>query len=619
MCGIVGALSIDRNRSVDNERVINSIDFIEYRGPDSRGMWASLCGKVKFGHARLAIVDLSELGNQPMLVGNNVISFNGEIYNYVELRNELISLGVEFSSSTDTEVILQGYSIFGNEFFKKLNGAYAFSIYNGDTNEVVICRDRAGEKPLYYIDYDGSFFFSSDLKALLEISKAPRKITKKALFDYFYHGYSTSRGGWVEGVSSLEPGTYLTVKIDDLSRVFHSYWSVSRSEKVSHDYEYLRDRLSYLLNDSVKLQLRCDVPASVLLSGGVDSSLLTAIASQHVSQVKTFTVKFPGFSAFDESESARLIARHFSTEHHEIEGVDISPELLLSIGKRIDVPINDSSLLPTYLVNQAVAKHCKVALSGDGGDELFGGYKHYERFQMLEPTLAKLKPILKHMPTSLLRQKMPLQYKSRNWLKALEEYANGAKVPNIRAFYDEFTLSKLLPAIGSNDYTNDDWGKLGFKSGASILELLSVADFHHYLRDSILVKSDRCSMLNSIESRAPILDYRIIDFAFNEVPNEYKINKGIKKFLLKGIAKDLLPPSFDFNRKLGFNLPLGSMIRKGDWKSMFGDMISSNSTFINTNYAKELFDRHLKGEEHTDRLFAIILFLIWSNENNIVL
>ncbi|ENJ6565095.1 TPA: asparagine synthase (glutamine-hydrolyzing) [Proteus mirabilis] len=618
MCGILGFIS--KKNDFQHVNLKPALSAMGYRGPDSMGIWTSPCQKVNFGHVRLSIVELSELGHQPMLRNGNSITFNGEIYNYVELRDELIKCGVLFKSQSDTEVILQGYNLFGENYFNKLNGAYAFAIYDSINNKVVLCRDRVGEKPLFYSNYDEKFYFSSDLKALLTLSNIPRKLSKNSLFNYFQHGYATgSDEFWINNVFSLEPGTIRTIYLNDnLEQTTTRYWVLPVGKKENTNHNYLYEKLSYLINDAVKLQLRCDVPASILLSGGVDSSMLTAIASTHTRQVKTFTVKFPGYSQFDESESARLIANYFGTEHTEIEGANISPDLFLKIAKSIDTPINDSSLLPTYLVNYEVSKYCRVALGGDGGDELFGGYKHYERMQKLENIKKRYQILFNIMPIKAFRNFLPLNSKYRNWIKSLE-YNLNIKVPNIRSFYDENRLSKLLPNIDPDYWDNDKWGINDEQIVRSILKNCSVSDFKHYLRDSILVKSDRCSMLNSIEARAPILDYRIIEFAFNEVPDNFKIRNGMKKFLLKDISKKILPNEFDFQRKLGFNLPLGMMIREGKWKEFFGDILNSKSDIINYYFYTKMFDEHLSGKEHTDRLFGIVLFLIWAKHNKVSL
>ncbi|MBE0354524.1 asparagine synthase (glutamine-hydrolyzing) [Pseudoalteromonas phenolica O-BC30] len=571
---------------------------------------------MNFGHVRLAIVELSELGHQPMIVNGNAITFNGEVYNYVELREELIASGAVFKSSSDTEVILQGYNIFGTQFFEKLNGAYAFAIFDSQKDEIIFCRDRAGEKPLFYSPNESGFYFSSELRGLMNLSSLPKKLEHKALYNYFVHGYVDGENSWFEGVASLKPGHFMTVKLgSELSYETQCYWKVPNLTNPSDDLDYLKNKLSSLISSSISLQLRCDVPASILLSGGVDSSMLTAFASQHTKRVKTFTVKFPGHPKFDESKSARLIADHYSTDHTEIEGVDISTDLFMKIAKNLDTPINDSSLLPTFLVNEAVSHHCKVALGGDGGDELFGGYKHYHRMQKMLQIKNRSLGLLK-LPARVVRKNLSLNSKYRNWLKALESDLSNQMV-NIRSFYDERHLQLLIPSLSDSYFDADVWGSFESEKAQSVLELASKSDFNHYLRDSILVKSDRCSMLNSIEARAPLLDYRIIDFAFSEVPDNYKINNGMKKFILKEVSKDILPSTFDFDRKLGFNLPLGDMIRTGAWKDMFGDILNSDSSLIDKKFSMSLFDKHLSGEVHTDRLFGLVLFLVWAEENQV--
>lgn len=621
MCGIVGSVGTPRPNW--KERMSSALAMLNHRGPDSTGVWQSDNGAACFGHTRLAIVDLSSSGHQPMRIGDFAITFNGEIYNHVELRQELLSEGVVFQGESDTEVVLRGYKRFGTEYFRKLNGAFAFAIYDPNRKDVVLARDRVGEKPLYIACHRNSFFFSSELKSLVEYAELPKRLTDRAVYNYFRHGYADSASVFYQNVSALQPGRYVRInpsRIPDSLSVDRqrAYWSLPSQSVQERPLYELKEELSSLLEDSVRMQLRCDVPASILLSGGVDSSLLVGLACRATSNVRTFTVKFPGHTAFDESESARKIASFFATDHVEVEGVDISPELLVSIGQKIDIPINDSSLLPTFLVNKTVSNYCKVALGGDGGDELFGGYKHYARQQKLDSLLSNFRPIAKGGARKL-QPFFGSRPRVSNWLDYIQsEFSDSSGViPNIRAFHTKSSLTKLIPSLDPVLFDKDKWGFFNNLSNATSLQVSSFADFNHYLRDSILVKSDRASMLNSIEARAPILDVRIVDFAMRDVPDKYKILSGNKKFILKEVARDFLPPSFDFNRKLGFNLPLGKMIKAGPWKELFGDIISAGHDLIDRNEAQKLFQSHLAGNTHTDRLFGLVLFLIWAKENRI--
>lgn len=614
MCGLLGYISFDSRPK--SSLLDQSLDLMAHRGPDSRGFWSSECSKVHFAHVRLSIVELSDLGSQPMYINGFSITFNGEVYNYVELRNELIQEGVSFTGNSDTEVILRGYIHQGGRFISKLNGVFSFAIYDPNEGEVVVYRDRVGEKPLFYTATDDGIYFSSELKPLLNLAALDRSLNPSALHSYLVNGYPLDNESMVKGVYTLEPGFFMKISLKGRGYDLKRYWALPSRLSELPDFEETKSELSYLLEDSLKLQLRCDVPCSILLSGGVDSSLLTALASKNISNIRTFTVKFPGHSKFDESQSAKLISDYFATEHTEIEGVDISPDLLVKIAGEIDSPINDSSLLPTYLVNEEVSKVCRVAIGGDGGDELFGGYKHYDRMQRLSRLTTKLHHLIEILPVSLVQRALPLRSKYRNWLDAINFDSKTGSPPNIRAFYDRFKVEHILDSeISCN-------GKLWPCSQSqydSVLQSLSEADFKTYLRDSILVKTDRCSMLNSVEARSPILDYRIVEFAFSKVRDEFKIQDGNKKHILKSIAKDVLPATFDFDRKLGFNLPLGSMIRHGEWKCLFGDIINSELDVLNMNFARKMFDEHLSGKEHTDRLFGIVLLLLWANENKVKL
>lgn len=622
MCGIIGVISASPLPKFEN--FMTSLNMMDHRGPDDYGQYLSNCNRVILGHKRLSIVELSALGKQPMVnnLGHTVLVFNGEIYNHNELRNELVQLGCSFKSKSDTEVILKSYEYWGKDCVKKFNGAFAFTLFDINRDIIIFARDRSGEKPFFYRYHDGCLYFSSDLLSLSKLCGDQAVFNPQSLASYLSIGYTLGGDSLIQDYLSVEPGSVGIFDLKKNTLDFTRYWEPkSQDQSLILSSNELTEKLEYLLSDAVRLQLNCDVPACVLLSGGVDSSLLTALASQHTNRVKTFTVTFPGHPAFDETDSARLIANHFGTDHTELEGVDVSPDLFLDIANKIDTPINDSSLIPTYLVNEAVSKHCRVALGGDGADELFGGYKHYSRLLKLNNYLGSGSHLLRSVKAHKLKGFIPKQYRARNWFDAIAHDLDFS-VPNIREILDFDEVFSLLPQSISSKFDLDEFNKqwmFASSNNGSLVKNCCLSDFRTYLRESVLVKSDRCSMLNSVEGRAPFLDARLIDFAYQEVPDNLKTTTENRKIILKNLSEKLLPSSFDLHRKLGFNLPLGSMIKDGKWKQLVGDIMHSDCDFLSYDYRVSLFDKHMKGQNHTDKIFGIMLLIIWSKRNNVSL
>lgn len=619
MCGIIGQLST--KSQFGQSEILKISNLLDHRGPDSFGMYKSPCHRVTFFHRRLAILDLSEFGAQPMSsqCGMYHIVFNGEIYNHNELRKELVQLGLAFKSNSDTEVLLAGYTVWKEGLLSRLNGPFAFAIHDQKNNTVFMARDRIGEKPLFYADINNTFVFASEQKPILALLNQTPRFNGFTLISYLCRGYPIDSGSLLVGVNILKPGHCIKYNLETGSKDIYSYWSPEfRGIHAPANLADLILDLQNLFSDAVKLQLHCDVPTCVLLSGGVDSSLITAFASQHTSTVKTFTVKFPGYPNFDETERARLIARFYSTDHTEIDGVLISPDLIELIAASLDTPINDSSLIPTYLVYSNVAKICKVALGGDGADELFGGYKHYSRLLLLDKYIGSALPLLPHTFAQFLKRNIPSRYRARNWIVALSSNLN-VSCPNIREILD---LAEARKILGIHDSSCSDesfyreWANISAGSG-SVLQNAICADLKGYFPSSILVKTDRTSMLNSIESRAPFLDTRIIDFALNRVPDSFKATPSNRKILLKELGRRVLPTDFDFKRKLGFNLPLGELIRYGTWRSYFSDVLHSQYSFLNRDQCIRLFRNHLNGSDHSDKLFGLVLLIRWAQVNGV--
>lgn len=619
MCGIIGIASCSPYEGRD--WLITGRDAMAHRGPDDAGVWWSEDGRVGLGHRRLAIIDLSPAGHQPMqdTPGGLTIVFNGEIYNYRDLQQELIAKGHAFRSHSDTEVILAAYREWGTGCLARLNGMFAFALYDAMQKSILLARDRAGEKPLFYTLVDGDLRFASELKGLLADPGSSRRINPEALDLYLAMGYVPGERCMIQGMNKLPPAHALLFDLAKGSTQIWRYWQLPEpptlSSAGSWDEQGLLDELEALLEDAVRRQLVADVPVGVLLSGGVDSSLITAMAVRASSQVKTFTVGFTGFGKYDETEHARLIARYFGTEHIELNAGQVSPDLLPLLAHQYDEPMVDSSMIPTYLVSQLVKQHCTVALGGDGGDELFGGYAHYNRLLWTKEKIGWMPLALRRAIAYSAGAVLPSGFKGRNWLQSLGCDLNHA-LPLVAVLFDGATRRQLM-----NGTTGASWQLVAERIWGSrvpavddFLQRVTRMDFENYMAEDILVKVDRASMLNSLELRAPLLDYRIIEFAFGHVPSRMKTTTRQRKILLKQLAARLLPPEFDQQRKQGFSIPLGDWLKSGPWRDCFHEILLDKQCLFDKKAVTGLIRGQDQGRNNNERLFGLVLFELWRRE-----
>jgi asparagine synthase (glutamine-hydrolysing) len=616
MCGIIGIAS--QNAFVDRNGLIMARDEMHHRGPDDAGVWWSEDGGVGLGHRRLAIIDVSPAGHQPMedVTGNLIIVFNGEIYNHWDLRKELISNGHFFRSESDTEVILAAYREWGVKCVSRLNGMFAFAIYDAKQRIIFLARDRAGEKPLFYSLIDGTLRFASELKSLLSDPVFPHQINHEALDTYLAIGYVPGELCMVAGARKLPAAHAMRFDLTNRSLRTWKYWELppppSLDDISSVDEQILLADFEVLLEDAVRKQLKADVPVGVLLSGGVDSSLITAMAVRASSQVRTFSVGFGGVDKYDETEHARLIARYFGTEHVELNAAEASPDLLKTLARQYDEPMADSSMVPTYLVSRLVRQHCKVALGGDGGDELFGGYAHYDRLLWKQQKVDWIPMRLRKLLAVTAGVIMPVGFKGRNWMQSLGCDLNH-QLPLIATFFDKHARRDLLginpwPLVGEAI-----WGANAPKD-YDLLQRLTRMDFVNYMTEDILVKVDRASMLSSLELRAPLLDHRVIEFAFGRVPSHMKATPVQRKIFLKKLTEKLLPPDFDKHRKQGFAVPLKSWLQKGPWRILFHEVLLDPQTIFDKKAVKRLLCGLDRGCNNAERLFSLVLFELWRRE-----
>lgn len=619
MCGIVGV----GGRELESDRSWLAVgrDTMIHRGPDDAGEWWSDDGRVGLAHRRLSIVELSPLGHQPLHLSERGLSvvFNGEIYNHQALRFELANLGFVFRSHSDTEVLLAAYAAWREECLTRLNGMFAFVVYDGLQQKLFLARDRAGEKPLFYRLEKGRLQFASELKALLANPANPRRIDYESLDCYLAMGYVPGERCILQGYNKLAPAHAMSFDLESGRAEVWRYWQPPEflTTQEPQDEAALLDELETLLEDAVRGQMVADVPVGVLLSGGVDSSLVTAMAARVSSQVQTFTIGFPGHATLDETEHARLIARHFGTLHTELMAEDATAELLPRLARQFDEPMVDSSMIPTFLVSQLVRRKCAVALSGDGGDELFGGYPHYSRLQWMQKRLGPIPHALRRGISLTAEKCLPVGLKGRNWAQGLGvDLDNG--LPLIASYFDATMRQRLLRAHNDWPLVAEAVRQNEIPGYSDLLQRATRMDFANYLAEDILVKVDRASMLSSLEMRAPLLDYRLIEFAFGKVPSQLKATSSEKKILLKRLTQRILPTVFDQDRKQGFSIPLGEWIKGGAFGKLFNEVLRDPQCAFDLGTIDSLLRGQEMGRSNGERLFALVLFELWRREYSVM-
>jgi asparagine synthase (glutamine-hydrolysing) len=587
-----------------------------HRGPDDGGVWWSPDGCVGLAHRRLSIIDLSPLGHQPMADrgGTLHIVFNGEIYNYRDLRAELERLGRTFRSSSDTEVLLEAYRVWGTRCVERLNGMFAFALYDAERRVLFGARDRAGEKPFFFRHQGGELAFASELKALMADPRCPRVMDRDALEHYLAYGYVSGEECMLSGVSKLPQGHAYEYDLErDALRTWR-YWELpAGGANPSAGLDDLAAELETLLEDAVRRQMVADVPVGILLSGGVDSSLVTALAARtSASPVKTFTISFPGHAAYDEAPFARMVASHFGTQHTELVAEPATVELLPELARQYDEPMADSSMVPTYLVSRLIREHATVALGGDGGDELFGGYPHHSWVQRHERLRRRVPAPMRRMAGAVAGT-LPVGMKGRNYLTGFSSDL-GHSIAHVNLYFDAATRQRLLGRTGRPD-TRPERGKARIAAGYETpLEKATAVDFRTYLVDDILVKVDRASMLASLEVRAPFLDYRVIEFAFGRVPPALRATEAERKRVPRRLAERLLPPALDLKRKQGFSLPLASWFR-GEWGVYMRQVLEeAPATLFAPAVIHGLVEGQRRGYSNTQRLFALVMLELWRRE-----
>ncbi len=614
MCGIVGIVAAPGGDlpPEDVARAMNAA--ITHRGPDDEGIFRD--GQAMIGMRRLSIIDLAG-GHQPVHNEDSTIQavFNGEIYNFRELRAELEACGHRFYTQSDTEVIVHGYEEWGDACFARLDGMFGLALWDLRSRTLVLARDRFGEKPLFYADQGQRLLFASELKSLLQVPGFRPEIEPAAVRAYVSFGYVPNPGSIFRGVRKLPPGHYL--RYADGQTTVHSYYTLGFAPKHQLTEAEAEEQLARLLDQAVESRLVADVPFGAFLSGGLDSSVVVALMSRHLKQpVQTFSIGFRE-AAYNELSDARRVAQHLHTDHHELVVEPNAVELLHQLVWFLDEPFADSSAVPTYLVAKLARERVKMVLTGDGGDEAFGGYDRYLRFLDLE-RLGPLKPVAAATAGLVGRYVPgPQGYRLRRIAERLrllfpDNYLSGVALTRADAAGE--LLGDAVRSDGAGHYAGlAAAARTG--AGLDLLDSCVATDFASYLPDDILVKLDRMGMANSLEGRAPLLDYRLVDFAVR-LPADMRVKGHRGKHLLRRAAARWLPPEVLNKPKQGFAIPLGQWFR-GPLVELARDVIASRAFrergLLRPKAAQRYLDGHLAGEADFGELLWLILSLeLWA-------
>ncbi|AEV34260.1 asparagine synthase, glutamine-hydrolyzing [Owenweeksia hongkongensis DSM 17368] len=599
MCGIYMT-----NLPVTEENVRGRMKEIDFRGPDNLGY--QKVNSITMSHLRLSILDLESRSNQPFRYEHLHIVFNGEIYNFLDIKEELIAKGYTFDTTSDTEVLIKGYDAWGKDLLPRLNGMFAFSIYDESKNEIFSARDRLGVKPFFYYWNKGNFEICSQLRPLI---KADSKISEEAVSIYLDCGYVPSPLSIIENVYKLRPGNFMIINLNTGEKSIKEYWGLEPVVERNVSYEDAREEIHQLLNDAVKIRLHADVSLGSFLSGGVDSALVTAIAAKNSpTKIKTFSIGFDD-PRYDESQAAAEYAKILGTEHTEImcspkDALEMLPLLI----KAYDEPFADSSALPSLLLNKVTKQHVTVALSGDGGDESFLGYNNFyalERFNRI----SRIPSALRKIAFGIL-SRLPGKASLKNKFKILGITDS-----------DEFTLKRFIGYNSIQRKRKLTWVNKFYseykENSSNSLQRMADLNIKLWLENDSNTKVDRASMASSVEVRSPFLDYRIIEAA-RELPVSYRYGNGQRKKILKDILEDYIPKEVFTRPKKGFSIPLSKWIQqdlKQEFYEALTDSFFESIPNLNVKKARAYLEDHMSGkDDHSFNLWKLFVLSKWMKE-----
>jgi asparagine synthase (glutamine-hydrolysing) len=637
MCGIAGVLTSAAGAREPLDRAATAMaESLAHRGPDDHGVWSDPEAGIALSQRRLSIVDLSPAGHQPMTSadGRFVITYNGEIYNFQELRRELEARGIAFRGHSDTEVMLEAFSVHGiAPTVKRLIGMFTIGVWDRRERALTLVRDRLGIKPVYWAKFGSLFLFGSELKALRAHPGWTARIDRAAVASFMRHNYIPAPHTIYQGVQKLEPGCILTLPRGSEPRI-ERFWDARAVAKAgladpsqASDRE-LTDQLENLLRDAVARRMVADVPVGAFLSGGIDSSTVVALMkAANVGPVRTYTIGFEN-AGFDEAEHAAAVARHIGTEHTKLvvtakDALDVVPKL----PQFYDEPFADSSQIPTYLVSAMTRRHVTVALSGDGGDELFAGYNRYQLATRTWRALALLpRPLrcaISGAITSVSADRwskllafLPAQMRPGQIGDKLHKFASVLPVDDDNALYRRLVThwEPAEVAPGAAEAKGILWDPQVTSDFPGLLERMQFLDLVTYLPDDILTKVDRASMAVALEARVPLLDHRVVEFAWR-LPRAAKIRGGVSKWLLRQVLDRHVPKAMIDRPKMGFGIPLGEWLRGPlkDWaENLLGEQRLREAGLVDASRARQVWAAHLSGQRnHEYMLWNVLMLESW--------
>jgi asparagine synthase (glutamine-hydrolysing) len=602
-------------------------DAQRHRGPDAWGVWSDpLCA---LGHRRLSIIDLSEAGRQPLSNedGTVWITFNGEVYNFQELREELESLGHQFRTRTDTEAIVHAYEQWGPECVRRLRGMFAFAIWDQNKRRLFLARDRAGKKPLFYTQPGDRFLFASELQGLVADPEVPREPDLAGADEYFSWGYVPAPRTGFRGISKLPPAHWLTADFtpEGLTLRVEQYWSLSYGPKLQLSEAEAVEALREKLTEAVRLRMISDVPLGAFLSGGIDSSIVVGLmAGLSTQPVKTFSIGFQE-AEFNELGHAKRIAERWSTDHHEFVVQPDAQAILPMLVRHYGEPYADSSAVPTYYVSQITRQNVTVALNGDGGDESFAGYERYLGNRIAE-RIGRIPG--SRLAAAFLARVLPDSLNPKSRLRQARRFLSVASQPMAERYgrWLGFFPHEEKERLYSGDLKEQlpqrrpaAWMASLFEEarGLNPVDAAMAVDVVSYLPYDLLVKVDITSMANSLEARSPFLDHEVMEFAAR-LPVDLKLRGGESKSLLKRAFPDLLPPENVHRRKMGFGVPVGHWFR-GPMRELLCDSLLSerglSRGYFRSEEVKRLVREHLESRaDHSFRLWNLLMFELWQQE-----
>lgn len=619
MCGLCGLFNIGTHEPVRALLLKAMADTIAHRGPDAEGFYTA--GPIGLAHRRLSIIDL-EGGQQPMASsdGSVVVVFNGEIYNFPELRRELEQKGYSFKSKSDTEVIIYLYQEVGERCFEQLRGMFAIAIWDARKRQVVLARDRVGKKPLFYY-YDGKrCAFGSEMKTILEVPGISREVDLEALSDYFSLLYVPAPKSIFKHIRKIKPGHYAVVSEQGFREV--EYWDLTFAHVEERSEQEWIEQLLSVYREAVRIRLMSDVPLGAFLSGGVDSSSVVALMSELMGEsVITSSIGFKD-KEFDELDYARLIAKQFKTRHHEQIVEPDAAAILDRLVWHYDEPFADSSSIPTYYVSKVAREHVTVALSGDGGDEAFAGYRRY----MMDVRENAIRGMIPSVVRRAVFSPLAALYPKADWAprvfrgKATFESLAGSHIegyfrsvsacrPEIKRALIHQDVQRELKEYNTLDLFRSYYDRAGTEDPLSRIQYV---DIKTYLPDDILVKVDRASMANSLEVRAPMLDHRLMELT-TRMPSSLKLKGVIGKYILKKSLEKMLPNDVLYRKKMGFAVPLASWLRQ-DLKPMAESLLldSRADAMLDKQGIERIWKEHQSGlRNRATELWTVLMFRMW--------